>query len=111
AAIYLESINDGLQLVYALCEDADKGNIESKTVITKTANDNIMLRVEVNPGGLCTFSYSFDGDQFIKAGDVFTAAPGKWKGAKAGIFCAGKEKTNDTGYADFDWYRVNPLKP
>lgn len=108
AAIYLESTNDGLQLVYAVCNNADKGNKESKTIIANNVKNNIIVRVEVKPGGNCTFSYSFDGQDFIQAGDVFTATPGKWKGAKAGIFCTVTEQTNDAGYADFDWFRVKP---
>ena len=35
------------------------------------------------------------------AGPPFAARPGRWIGAKAGLF----------GTADFDWFRVEPLEP
>ncbi len=111
AALYLESTVDGLQLVYATCKNADKGNKELRSVISKENKGDIYLRVTVKDGGLSSFSYSLDGKTFINAGEIFTATPGKWKGAKAGIFCSGQQQTNDTGYADFDWFRVEPINP
>jgi len=40
------------------------------------------------------------------AGDEFIAAAGRWIGAKVGIFCKRKDQTNDAGYVDFDWFRI-----
>ena len=57
-------------------------------------------------GGICNFSYSFDGDVFKNAGDEFIASPGRWIGAKVGIFCTREDQTNDSGYANFDWFRI-----
>jgi len=36
----------------------------------------------------------------------FIAKPGKWVGAKTGMFMSRKNITNDAGYTDVDWYRV-----
>jgi hypothetical protein len=44
---------------------------------------------------------------FNNAGEIFVAQPGRWVGAKTGIFCTRTGKTNDSGYADFDWFRVD----
>jgi hypothetical protein len=30
-------------------------------------------------------------------------------GAKVGLFCTSTTKTNDAGYADFDWFRITSL--
>ena len=47
-----------------------------------------------------------NGDSYINLIKEFTATPGKWIGAKVGIFCTRKDDTNDSGYADFDWFRI-----
>lgn len=31
-------------------------------------------------------------------------------GAKVGIFCTRETEINDSGYADFDWFRVGPIQ-
>lgn len=108
ANIVLKSRKDGLYLVHAICKEADKGKPETETLITKAAN-TIYLRVQVNAGAQCQFSYSTDGVSFSNAGEVFTAKPGKWIGAKFGIFCTRQTQSNDAGFADFDWLRVEPL--
>jgi hypothetical protein len=54
----------------------------------------------------CNFSYSADGATFSPMGEQFTARQGKWVGAKMGIFAVRTGKTRETGYANFDWFRV-----
>ena len=110
ANIALESKSDGNYLVYTDCKDADKGNTETERIISNVINDQIYLRVSVEPGGKCHFSYSLDGSSYINIIREFNAVPGKWIGAKVGIFCTRKSQTNDSGYADFDWFRVEPLQ-
>jgi hypothetical protein len=67
----------------------------------------VSLRVEVAPGGLCTFSFSTDGEHFNPVGGPFTAAAGKWVGAKVGLFAAGAAGgLQPCGYADFDYIHV-----
>ena len=62
-------------------------------------------------GAKCKFSYSLDGNTFTDAGTEFQAEVGRWIGAKMGIFCSRTTQTNDSGYADFDWFRVSPITP
>lgn len=64
------------------------------------------LRVSVDDKNICTFSYSFDGTEFIPIGKEFTAVPGVWIGAKVGIFNINPNINESKGYADFDWFRV-----
>lgn len=106
ATLALKSKKDGLYLVYAVCLEADKGNPENETVLTKVTGFPVWLRVTVGVGAQCGFSYSLDGKQFTTAGEVFKAEPGRWIGAKVGIFCTRESTTNDAGYADFDWFRI-----
>jgi len=110
ANIALESKSDGNYLVYTDCKDADKGNTETERIISNVINDQIYLRVSVESGGKCHFSYSLDGSSYINIIREFNAVPGKWIGAKVGIFCTRKSQTNDSGYADFDWFRLEPLQ-
>jgi beta-xylosidase len=107
AGIALKSRKDGVWLVYTACPDADKGKEEKETMIIKVADAAVVyFRVKVSQGAWCRFSYSFDGQQFIETGDEFRAQAGKWIGAKAGIFCTRETQTNDSGYSDFDWFRI-----
>jgi Fe-S cluster assembly iron-binding protein IscA len=93
-----------------VCKNADKGNPETENVLAKLEASTVYFRVAVATGGICNFSYGTDGKNFIKAGDPFTAEPGKWIGAKVGLYCTRAEQTNDSGYADVDWFRVEALK-
>jgi beta-xylosidase len=110
ANIALKSKKDGTYVVYTLCKDADKHKAEIETIILKATSSTAYFRVKVAAGGKCQFSYSFDGINFNDAGDVFTAEVGRWIGAKFGIFCTRLSQINDSGSADFDWIRIEPLK-
>jgi len=106
ATLGVKNKKDGIYLVYTLCKDADKKKPENETVLTKLVNGSVYLRVKVSNGAQCRFSYSTDGKQFTEAGELFTATPGRWIGAKVGLFCTRETTTNDAGYADFDWFRI-----
>jgi beta-xylosidase len=110
ANIAVKNKKDGIYLVYTLCKDAEKGKAEEEQVITKLSSPTVYLRVKVSNGGICNFSYSTDGATFTNAGNAFTAEVGRWKGAKVGLFCTRETQTNDSGYADVDWFRVTANK-
>lgn len=107
ADIGIKSKKDGNYLVYSVCNGAHKGNAETETTLTKLDAANIYLRVVVGKGAKCKFSYSTDGQKFEEAGKEFQAEVGQWIGAKIGLFCTRESKINDSGYADFDWFRMN----
>lgn len=109
ANLALKSKKDGIYLVHTLCKDADKNKAENETVIMKATSPTVYFRVKVSVGGKCQFSYSLDGNDFTNAGDIFTAEVGRWIGAKFGIFCTRQSQINDSGFADFDWIRVEPI--
>lgn len=110
ANLALKSKKDGVYVVHTLCKDADKGKPENETVLIKATSTTVYFRVKVAVGGKCQFSYSFDGNNFTNAGDVFIAEVGRWIGAKFGIFCTRQSQINDSGFTDFDWVRVEPIK-
>ncbi|GAB3906086.1 glycoside hydrolase family 43 protein [Mucilaginibacter boryungensis] len=106
ANLAVKSKKDGLYLVYTACKDADKGKSEEEKTISKLDNPTVYLRVKISTGAKCDFSYSLDGKSFTSAGNTFQAEVGRWIGAKVGLFCTRESQTNDSGYADVDWFRV-----
>ena len=110
ANLALKSKKDGIYLVYSVCKDADKEKAEKETIITKLNSGEIYLRVQVTNGGKCNFYYSINKKTFTKAGEEFTAEVGRWIGAKVGIFCTRETQINDSGWTDFDWFRVEKVE-
>lgn len=104
--IALKSTANGLQLVQGICKDAAKGNPEAETILTTVRDGAIYLRATVRKGAVCTLRYSLDGKAFKDVVGDFKAAPGRWIGAKVGLFCTRTTQANDSGYADVDWFRV-----
>jgi beta-xylosidase len=106
AGIGFRSDKNKIYLAFFQNTDADKGRTEEEIVLDNLANGSVILRADVRSGGIVQFSYSLDGKAFISYSEPFHAKEGKWKGAKVGIFCSGSDVTNDSGWADFDWFRV-----
>lgn len=110
ATLALQSKKEGMYLVYSNCKSADKNNPENVTSISKIEQSVIYFRVQVTATAKCIFSYSLDGKNFIMVPGEFTAEPGRWIGAKVGIFCTRETTINDSGYADFDWFHIGPAR-
>lgn len=110
ANVGLKSAKNGeVSLVYTICKKASDKAPEEETVIGKFEKGKpVFLRVKISKGGKCQFSYSTDGQNFTETGSEFKAEVGGWIGAKVGIFCTRTTQINDAGYADFDWFRVEP---
>jgi beta-xylosidase len=106
ADISLKTQKEGVFLVYGTCKNVEKGKIENERILTKLNGKEVFLRVKVSDGAKCQFSYSVDGQNYVEVNETFQAEPGKWIGAKVGLFCTGAQKTNDAGYVDIDWFRV-----
>jgi beta-xylosidase len=107
ATLTVKSKADGGYLVYTKCVRADKGNPEDEQVITKLTSNEVHLQVTVAKPGTCTFRYSVDGKNYTNLAETFQAEAGQWIGAKVGLFCTRQDQTNDSGYADVDWFRID----
>ena len=106
-SIVITNKPNGFYIQLRRAEKADKGGEEKILFETKLKSNEVYLKVNVNePNGLCQFSYSENGKNFIKTGDVFQAKPGKWIGAKVGLYSISTSKAPRGGYADFDWFRI-----
>lgn len=116
--IGVEKQGEKFLLKQAVCKDAEQGNLEQVSTLAvlepsrkfeaglfPNYEREIYIRVHVDKGAYCRFSYSLDGRKFTEAGTLFKARQGKWIGAKVGMFSVtphGKER----GWLDVDWFRV-----
>lgn len=116
--IGVEKQGEKFLLKQAVCKDAEQGNLEQVSTLAVLGPSRkfeaglfpnyereIYIRVHVDKGAYCRFSYSLDGKKFTEAGTLFKARQGKWIGAKVGMFSVtphGKER----GWVDVDWFRV-----
>ena len=116
--IGVEKQGEKFLLKQAVCKDAEQGNLEQVSTLAvlepsrkfeaglfPNYEREIYIRVHVDKGAYCRFSYSLDGKKFTEAGTLFKAREGKWIGAKVGMFSVtphGKER----GWVDVDWFRV-----
>lgn len=107
AYISVTKKQDGNYISLNVCPNADKAKPEKEISSQKVNSSEIYLKVTVTSGGICNFSYSEDGNKFIYLTESFTAKPGKWVGAKVGLFSTGQVKTNNAGFAEIDWFRFS----
>ncbi len=125
AALTVENTESGLKLSQVVCKKADKGNTEKENASVSLKKNIFYLRADISTDGSkisksegghdlvvkCQFYYSTDNKKFEKLGNEFQVKEGKWIGAKVGVFCTRPNiKTNDGGWADVDWFRIEPLK-
>ncbi|WP_151086876.1 glycoside hydrolase family 43 protein [Hymenobacter baengnokdamensis] len=109
ASLVLTRQGGQIQLSQRTCLQADKGSPEVSTApVTVPAGQPLYLRVAVQPGARCQFSYSLDGNRFQPLGTEFTARKGKWVGAKLGLFCLGTAGAPKPGAALVDWWHLEP---
>ena len=127
AYISLKKTSGGLVISQTKCINAENGNPEQKSEMIPVSASIIYFRVTVKNidpetpdfarfntaenskygNARCTFGYSVDNINFQLVGEPVAAKKGKWIGAKVGIFAIRKGKTYETGYADFDWFRIS----
>ncbi len=108
ADITIRKTADGYQVTQSVCRNADRGAAEEETAPVALRSGEIELRVQVSDGAVCQFSYSAGGAPFVNLGEQFTARPGRWIGAKVGLFAVRSGAMGESGYADVDWFRVDP---
>jgi beta-xylosidase len=102
---------DGNYISFGVCLDADKDSTEKHFDALKGEGNIFYLRiVVVGAVGTTRFYYSNDGKTFTKVGLMGLMTPGKWVGAKLGLFCTRNNVTNDAGFADIDWFRIEKNK-
>lgn len=106
AYISVKKKADGLYVSQTICKDAESHAQEKEGIGIQVKNNTFYLQVNASKNAVCKFSYSTDGTRFSPVGEPFIARQGKWVGGKVGIFAVRTGQTRETGYADFDWFRV-----
>ncbi len=94
-------------VVQSVCKGANTGARERDIASSKVASPSVWLRARVLDGGRTELGVSQDGEAFAALGEPFQAQPGRWVGAKVGLFARrGSEPAREAGYADVDWFRI-----
>ncbi len=95
-----------MEIARAVCSKAGEGGREEVVASAPATASTVVLRVDVDQAARCRFAYSFDGRTFTALGPEFQAVPGRWVGARLGLFALAPPGAPATGHADFDWLRV-----
>ncbi len=106
AHISLVQSEKGLLVQQVVCADASLGAPESIIESKEISGNPFFLRVSIKENASCNFYYSMDNIEFFPLGNTFHASRGRWIGAKIGFFCLAQRFTNNSGYANIDWFRV-----
>src|SRR5688572_4680024 len=97
---------DGNYLVYTQCKDADKNGLPVDSELMKISVTDLHFQVNIKPGGQCSFTFFMAGGDKEIIPRKFLIKPGKWVGAKLGMYYSRSVVTNDGGYVDIDWFRI-----
>jgi len=106
ASVALEKTDKGIEIKY-FEGDYNQCSDRTEDIAAVPINANsCYFQVNVNEYGICQFSYSPGGQKYEKIGREFKARPGRWIGAKVGLFCLSPNIPKSKGYAEVDWFRV-----
>lgn len=92
----------GRHLVRATQRDARQATTpEEREELVPWATEQVWLRLTWRAGGArCTLAYSADGVTYVDAGPIVAARPGRWVGAKFGLFAQADAATEDATGAE-----------
>jgi beta-xylosidase len=100
-------LNNELQLIHVICKDAEHGGTETIHSAQTVRDEAMFLRIAVAEEALCSFQFSSNGEKYQDIGASFQALPGKWVGAKVGVFASCSEISENTGFADFEFFSID----
>jgi beta-xylosidase len=98
---------DNLNLEQTICNNARKNGDEHLVLSIPVEGSVFYLQARIEKNAHCRFYYSNDGLSFTPIGEQFTAVPGRWIGAKIGLFALSESVANDYGYTNVDWFRID----
>jgi beta-xylosidase len=115
ATVRLTDTPDGIMLQYIECENALKGAQEKVLETVPVRSEDVYIKMEVKPEArtedvpdlIARFYYGFDGKHWSELTErPFIGKPGKWIGAKFGLYCNRFAPKNDSGWVQIDWINV-----
>jgi hypothetical protein len=117
AWIGVERTEEGRAIVMKVTRNAPDGGRETEVAALPAPEGPVELGVTWSAGGRCRFSArlpklpglpELPGQRLTPFGPIFEARPGRWVGAKVGLFAAAAPGGNTSSPADFAWFRVTP---
>lgn len=118
--IAIEREKEAFKILQVNAVNADGGEPEKVLDSVQTNSREVWFRAEVHEGGMTRFSYSTDGNRFVKIGESFQAKEGRWIGAKIGLFAVQPRdgqpedyleySSQHSGFTDVDWFRITKLE-
>jgi beta-xylosidase len=106
AYIAVRHTSSGLSLVTGRCLSADKGSQEQETTLAELKGNTVYLRVKMDDKSHVSLSWSEESSSFHDAPLTLEAKPGRWIGAKVGLFAQSLPASGEHGYVDVDWFRM-----
>ena len=95
--------------------NALKGAHEKVLETISLSSADVYIKMEVRPKArtgdvpdlIARFYYGFDGKRWTELAErPFIGKPGKWIGAKFGLYCNRFASKNDSGWVQIDWINV-----
>lgn len=107
ASLSITHDKDGFYIQQKEAINAIKGVKEVVNEQKRLQSDTVYFKVEVTaPDAMCQFLFSENGKKFKKIGKPFKAQPGKWIGAKIGLFSISTEEAKRGSYADVSFFKI-----
>ncbi|WP_157163186.1 glycoside hydrolase family 43 protein [Actinoalloteichus spitiensis] len=108
AWIGLHHTEDGTDLVLRLHLGGDDHERDLLRTPLPAGVRRVGLAVRVRPEARCQFHVHLGGEGWREVGEEFTARPGRWVGARLGVFALAPAHATATGHADLPFFRVGP---
>ncbi len=99
AELLIEKTKEGYAIQMGICKNADKSTIEFFQPIRTQSINRVSFRCKIIPEGKAIFSFSEDGKNFQTIGENFLLKPGRWVGAKIGLYCSKPFNSDSNGMA------------
>lgn len=108
ASLAITHDKDGFYIQQKEAINAIKGANEVVNEQKRLQADTVYFKVVVTvPDAMCQFLFSENGKNFKKIGKPFKAQPGKWIGAKIGLFSISTEVAKRGSYADIAFFKID----
>lgn len=107
--VHYDEQTKGLQIGFASCRNAREACKESFEADMPLKGNKLTLRATMIAGGGVVFAYKTEDGRFRSIGELFQARPGRWVGAKIGVFARSVEADSKRiDYVDVDSLTFRP---
>lgn len=93
-----------------ILRNAADGGAEQEFAVHPFTRSVVVLEVKVSGGGVCQFGFAQEGDGVTSLGPSFTARPGRWVGAKVGLFAWAPVGRSKTGSVTVRSFSISPVR-